>query len=261
LLGLHPGDLPAQILQGRGSLVGVVIDGTTNEPVAGAQLEFLDAVRRRLALSHSAADGSFRFHNVPGGPFMLRASRIGYATVSTPYWNIAGGEILQVEVRMTVDAVLLAPLTIVASRQQRASPVLENFHQRASSGTGHFITRAEIEVRRPATVSALLATIPGVRVEPGVRGGGRRILMGRGTQTRDCPAQIFVDGFLVNRRDGISGADLGFSVDDVVNPGVVEGIEVYQGVSGIPAEFLNADARCGVVAIWTRRGRTSTDHE
>jgi hypothetical protein len=254
LLAFHPGDLAAQILQGRGILIGMVIDDTANAPVAGAQVELLDAMRRRLAISLTDPAGSFRFSGVPGGAFMLRVSRIGFTTASTPYWNLAGGEHLHVEVRMTVDAVLLAPLAIVARRHPRASPVLEGFRQRAASGSGHYITRAQIEERRPAAVSDLLATLPGVRVERNAAGGGRRIHMGRGTQTRDCPAQIFVDGFLMNRRDAIGGLDFGFTLDDVVSPAAVEGIEVYQGLAGIPAEFLNADARCGVVVIWTRRG-------
>lgn len=39
-------------------------------------------------------------------------------------------------------------------------------------------------------------------------------------------------------------------------PGLVEGIEIYRGLSTVPAQFLNSDAKCGVVAIWTRRGGT-----
>jgi hypothetical protein len=44
------------------------------------------------------------------------------------------------------------------------------------------------------------------------------------------------------------------SVDDLVAPGAIEGIELYRGTATIPAEFLTPQARCGVVAIWTRRG-------
>ena len=45
-----------------------------------------------------------------------------------------------------------------------------------------------------------------------------------------------------------------FRIDEVISPGSVEGIEVYRGLSTVPAEFLNPDAECGVIAIWTRRG-------
>jgi outer membrane receptor for ferrienterochelin and colicin len=68
--------------------------------------------------------------------------------------------------------------------------------------------------------------------------------------------QIFVDGFLVNRRMvGVNGnRPSDFRIDDVVSPASVEGIEVYRGLSTVPPEFLNPDAVCGVIAIWTRRG-------
>jgi hypothetical protein len=67
-----------------------------------------------------------------------------------------------------------------------------------------------------------------------------------------CATQIFVDGFLVNR--GGPGGVNDIRLDDVVSPGSVEGIEIYRGLSTVPAEFLNADAACGVIAVWTRRG-------
>ncbi|MFC1791075.1 hypothetical protein ACFL0I_01235, partial [Gemmatimonadota bacterium] len=73
---------------------------------------------------------------------------------------------------------------------------------------------------------------------------------------RDCITQIFVDGFLVNRRAfGARGArPIDFRIDDAVSPASVEGIEIYRGLGTVPAEFLNPDAVCGVIAIWTRRG-------
>ena len=75
--------------------------------------------------------------------------------------------------------------------------------------------------------------------------------------SRNCATQIFVDGFLVNRRmvqpNGTQGPE-DIRIDDVVSPASVEGIEVYRGLSTVPAEFLNPDAACGVIAIWTKRG-------
>jgi hypothetical protein len=52
-----------------------------------------------------------------------------------------------------------------------------------------------------------------------------------------------------------AGADAP-TIDDVVTPNVTEGIEVYRGVATVPPEILSPDAMCGVVAIWTRRGRS-----
>jgi hypothetical protein len=68
-----------------------------------------------------------------------------------------------------------------------------------------------------------------------------------------CPVQIFVDGFLATRQ-GMAPIQDFVSIDQLVSPQSLEGMEVYRGLSSIPPEFLTANARCGVIALWTRRG-------
>ena len=42
-------------------------------------------------------------------------------------------------------------------------------------------------------------------------------------------------------------------VDSLLNPGMVEGIEVYPSMLGLPAEFVAAqEDGCGAIAFWTR---------
>ena len=71
-----------------------------------------------------------------------------------------------------------------------------------------------------------------------------------GTGTTNCPARFFIDGNSV--------ALQGMSIDELVSPSDVEGIEIYKGMSSVPSEFsgrsINDDSRCGVVAIWTKTG-------
>jgi hypothetical protein len=43
---------------------------------------------------------------------------------------------------------------------------------------------------------------------------------------------------------------------DVVRPGEIEAIEVFRGLSQMPAEFRTHDS-CAAVAIWTREGGRS----
>jgi hypothetical protein len=45
------------------------------------------------------------------------------------------------------------------------------------------------------------------------------------------------------------------TIDDFVSILEVEAVEVYRRVSEIPGEFFDEQgARCGVIAVWTRRG-------
>ena len=129
------------------------------------------------------------------------------------------------------------------------SPVLENMMERRLHGFGYQITRQDIEDRHPNSVTDMLAELPGVRTVSGGRMGGRTIRMTRavaGPGGGDCPVQVWVDGLLASRDEDVI-------IDDLVSPLDIEAIEVFRGLSSIPPEFLNSMARCGVVAIWTRR--------
>jgi hypothetical protein len=58
---------------------------------------------------------------------------------------------------------------------------------------------------------------------------------------------VFVDGRPANRRGNVS-------INDLASPSGLEGMEVYRGLATVPPEFLTPEARCGVIALWTRRG-------
>jgi hypothetical protein len=62
-----------------------------------------------------------------------------------------------------------------------------------------------------------------------------------------CRVQIVIDGV----RMPLSGDD---SVNEMLSPGVLAAAEIYATAADLPAEYAGMDSRCGVVAIWTRRG-------
>ena len=130
--------------------------------------------------------------------------------------------------------------------------MLENVEHRRLTGFGYHLTREDIERRRPTHLSDILLTLPGIYSQQTRAGpGGRSIQMRRALPGRagGCPVGVFLDGVLANR----GGDRAGVTVDDLASPLDVEVIEVFQGLSSIPAEFLTNEARCGVIAIWTRR--------
>lgn len=227
-------------------LFGRVADDGSGEPIAGARVILLDDQGRWAGVRTADDLGTFEFVVKRSGPYRLRAARLGYRETTTPPLDLGEHAAVRVEVRLLVDAVLLAPLEVLARSPSAISPVLANFHARRAAGAfGRFVTRDEIERLRPGRVTDVLARLPGVRLESTGGAGNRRAVFLRS----DCPALIFLDGFLLNR-----AADRMPAVDDVVSPGAVEGIEIYGGFGTVPAEFLNPESRCGVVAIWTRRG-------
>lgn len=243
----------AQSADAQVSVHGRVLDDDTGAPVPTAAVIVTDPDGRSLQEAVSDSGGFFRFEPIDRRSVRLEVSRIGYEDITTSILYFDEFNFFRVEVRLASEAVLLAPLEVVA--RSLGSPVLAGFEDRRSSAaSGWFFTREEIEALRPAMVSDVLARVPGVRLETSGRGTRRTVSMSRsaGLGRDGCPVQVYIDGSQLNASRGGEVA-----VDDLVSPQSVEGIEVYRGVSSVPAPFMNPQAHCGVVAIWTRRGGPS----
>ena len=66
-----------------------------------------------------------------------------------------------------------------------------------------------------------------------------------------CHVGWFVDGRrmdLPGRSDPLTDGLGSMHLD------TIDGLEVFRGVSEMPAEFAAPDLRCGAIAVWTRRG-------
>jgi hypothetical protein len=247
-------------------LTGQVLEDRSEEVIPGAEIRLIDGVGRIRARTVSGEDGSFqvRINLQRVDRFRFEAQRMGYEAVTTPRFVVHPYEAVHTEIRLLVDAVLLTPLTVV-TRRSLTAPGIESFRFRAERGMGgHFITRADIEEQRAFHLSDLLAAAPGVRLGPSMGAGGRMVYINRAAPREGgCPPQLFIDGRHVNARtlqptqgrgQGVTGyrTDLGLRIDEYVTLQSVEGIEVYRGLATIPPEFYTPDARCGVIAIWTR---------
>jgi hypothetical protein len=242
-------------------LMGRVIDDTTERPLADAQVTLTTHDGRVLQRTETDEVGAFAFDVKERiSAVRLQVRRLSYKTNITPALHFDDHAFFQLEVRLDADAILLAPLEVVAWSKVEPSPFLETFKERVQTGGGFYITRADVEARRPMYTTDLLRDVPGLTVT-GSGSGLRPVVQvsGRATTAQlgggGCPTQIWIDGFLLNRRTiGGRGATEDLRLDDAVSPVSIEGIEVYRGLSSVPAEFINEDAKCGVIAIWTRRG-------
>jgi hypothetical protein len=245
---LLPPALCAQV-----ELRGMVVDATTGSPVAGARIRFeaWDGIPLARAVTDSA--GAFTHTFRRAGAYRLRIDRLGYAPVTSAELHTGSDPVVAVELRLTPDAVLMAAVTVVTRASPVRRPVLEGFDLRRTSGFGTFFTRADVERLQPHHVTDVVARVPGFRVSGTGRGNRRELLGSRGERGRGCPVQLWVDGVHLNPR-APGGAVAGLNLDEAVLPGDVEGIEVYRSRGTVPAEFLNDDAACGVVVVWTRRG-------
>jgi hypothetical protein len=237
-------------------IVGRVIEAESERPIAGAEIVFRTPEGTYAGRTLTDGDGRFGTTMNRSAGIRIRADHVGYRQNLTPVLYFDNRLFYQVEIRLDPEAVLLAPLEVIARSGREPSHFLDAFRFRSQHGTGYYITREQIASQHPGLVTDVLRSVPGLEVVSGGGAGNRPVVQTARGAARGCTAQVYVDGLLVNKRmDTPEGprTDI-FRLDDVVSPEAVEGIEIYLGLSTIPPEFLSSEASCGVVAIWTRRG-------
>ena len=242
LLALAPLPLAAQ------EAATLLVQATAAEsgaPLAGARVS-VDGAARGV----TDADGSARIDGVAAGTRRIEVSLVGRKARAFRL-PLSAGAVEDVAVALEADPVALPSVT-GAARAAPRSPQLRDFYQRARTGSnGRFVTREQIEERRPRAITDVFREIPGVRVIYGPAGAEVRIdraiakLNERtmaGDSTADCYPVYYVDGVRFPFREG--------SIDAVFQIAQVEGVEVYTGV--VPARFNSSEAGCGVIVVWTR---------
>jgi hypothetical protein len=217
---------PAVSAQRLGSISGTVR--------AAGQGPFLEGARVVLVgtalLVSTSSKGEFAFHGLTPGRYVIQASAIGYATLSSPV-DVKALETLEVEFETEPSTVRLPDVEVAVKPNLPA-----DFARRSVSGGGRYYSRADIEKRAAATVGDLLRTVPGMRVD--CRGPICRVQLMRAP--RNCPPAFFLDGVPANAETVM-----------LQPPRDLEGIEVYSGPAETPPE-LERLASCGAIALWTR---------
>ncbi len=236
LCSLAAGEARAQ--QASSALVVSVTSQGSGRPVMGARVSI---VGTGIAATTDAG-GRLHMAGVPAGVQTVEVRRLGYST-RLKLVNLQPGQSTPVAFDLEVEAIPVAAIRVTAKRRDWGAEYLERngFDRRRRNGLGAFMTRAEIEKRRPHFLSDALRSVSGLRFQPNGMRGDAYVSMAR-TGSRPCPVQYFVDGQLIGP---------GFNIDEI-SAGDVEGLEIYRGAAQVPPEFNRRTAACGVIAVWTR---------
>jgi hypothetical protein len=232
----------AQTVSGR------LLDAQTGGPIPAATVALLDRHDQVIRTSETSPAGVFSLSADTEGRFRLRAEALGYlATRSTPI-DLLADDVLEVELRLAIDAIPLDPLRVVGDR---AALILDarlehvGYYRRRSMrqhlGAYH-LDAAEIRRRHHSSLIEVLRSLPGVYV----RSGGGRIGP-RGSHT------VITDRGGLAMTVCLDGADLkAFAeLDELVPQSLVLGVEVYA------SSAFREHVRCNIM-IWT--GIPSTDY-
>lgn len=223
----------AQPVEAHGNLALTVVD-SAGLAVAGARI----SVAGRAGFGESDARGRYTLRNVAPGRIALDLQRLGFERKAVVV-HILGGRTTAAVITMARAVQSLEPATVSVPGAPARPTRFGEFERRRRSAFGHFITREEIEQRNSVNFTDLLRVVPGVRILAGFGQSGVRL---RGAR---CPPHVWIDG---------TPAGAGEFNLDALPLQTVEGVEVYSGVSNVPAELMagRARGRCGVIVVWTR---------
>jgi len=238
-LGLTPiGDPSGGMITG---IVGVVTDQASGRPVPEVVVN-VDGIGR---VANTDEDGRFSLSELIPGRHDVVFTHLGYRQRMVSI-ELEAAHVVKLHVEMAVDAIALDPIEVTVDRLDRNLQGV-GFYQREEDGWGDFLDREDLEYWNPVLLTSALTRFPGVTTVPDPRMPSRGFLALRRHGT-NCIPTVYLDGVRIGGDRGPAG------IDDIVNPGVVAGVEVYRNTAGIPPQYWGTDSSCGVVLIWLRRG-------
>jgi hypothetical protein len=183
----------------RGAIYFQVIDTSVN-PLAGAEV-----VLPHFGLAmRLAEEGSLLLLDVPDGMYLVQARHLGYKTE----WRIVRvtGDTARAHFVLMPGPHALDTVAVIADAAPLETRLREFLRRSASSPSGYFLTREDVERRRPADVGSLLQTVSGVVVQRAVP--GPTLVRSRRSGDSRCAGGmlLFIDGLLVSSPGAIGGS-------------------------------------------------------
>ncbi len=204
-----------------GTIKGRIFDAESEESMPYTNVFIAGSNLGTMAFT----DGFYIMKGLPPGTYTVKASYISYG-IGEQTVTLHAGEVINLDFRLDVQAILAEPLVIAA---ERALIEVER------TGSAHYLTSESMEAMALDQVVDMIAMQPGVTMQDNeihIRGG------------RADDTMFVVDGMNVN--DPLAGGGYGYNID----PSIINEVEVLTG--GFNAEY--GQAVSGVVNVSTKEG-------
>ena len=235
--------------QDVGTIAGRVIDGSTQEPIAGAAVSVVGTQYGTV----TRPDGRYLINNVPAGTHSVRVALIGYAT-QTQEIALTAGQTASLNFALLTEAIALDAVIVTGYGTQRAQSI-----------TGSVAT-VDVEAANVGLVSnandLIQGRVAGVQITSnnGEPGSGMQVRVRGGTSISANNEPLYViDGVPIDNRPteargmGInSDPPLSRSPLNLINPSDIESISILKDAA---AAIYGSRAANGVVLITTKKGR------
>ena len=232
-----------------GTIVGRVLDGSTRQPLAGANVVVEGTQRGTL----TRADGAFALPGVPAGTYRVQANLIGYAP-DVREVVVAAGATVSVEFALQPQAVELEELVATGYGTTRRVAL-------TASVTQVDATEANVGVISSAN-DMIQGRVPGVQITAnnGEPGAGMQVRIRGGTSISASSEPLYViDGVPIDNRP-TEARGIGIDSDPplprnplaLLNPSDIESITILKDAAA--TAIYGSRAANGVILIQTRRG-------
>lgn len=206
-----------------GKIAGKIIDATTKSPMPGVNVT-LGGTTMGAATD---MQGEYHILNLPPGIYSVKASILGYKTVTKTKVNVSIDHTTRVDFLLEESVLEVGEaVTVTAER-----PLVE----RDETSTRHFVEAEEISSRPTSQLMEILTTLPGIDRNPG---GELQVRRGSLDQV----------AFII---DGVRARNpLDFEPYTNINLSAIQELEIITG--GFNAEY--GEAQSGVFNIVTKEG-------
>jgi hypothetical protein len=238
---------------------GVLYDDVTGLPLQGTVM--LIDPNTDAAVVHAPTDslGNFLLQT-RNGTYRIAAVREGYKSILSAPVPLENGEKLTIRVPIAIDRDPQHQIGVTEHIRPGGKdgdsdrrPPMTSYEARQKSGIGMHYSRTQLEKSGLSTLGQFLMTVPGLTVMNPNSASSMQTSRSHALNTAGMPTcrlGWFVDG----RRMDLPGGRTDPLTDGLASWMLesVEAVEVFRGMSEMPAEFAAPDLKCGAISIWTR---------
>jgi len=227
-------------------MTGVVRD-STGRALNGAEVLLEGSTRQ----TRTDSGGRYTL-TASGGNYVALFRSLGYQPLRQPA-RLAASDTLRLDATLAFGPPQELAAVDVKGRRRRGVGI-DGFEERRALGFGKFIDSTVLRRSEGRRLSELLRQ-SGVRMVS--TPGGRAYFAANPTKnnpdgTPSCYMSVFLDG-VAYYRTGSNMRPPDMSREFMIMS--LEAIEVYRSSAQIPMEFAGRGSDCGVIVLWTRRGK------
>jgi TonB-linked SusC/RagA family outer membrane protein len=221
--------------QETGTVQGIVLNVTTQQPVAGAQVA-LAGTRYGMVTNQQ---GRFMMLNIPAGTYTLRVELMGFRAEPRQI-TVTAGQATTANVSVEQTALRLGEIVVTTgvsggAAEQAKVPFSVSRLDNTQMPVLGVNPLSQMQGRVPGANIAAVSGRPGVAPQVILRGPTSINAQGRGQE----PLYI------------VDGVVLGASIADI-NPADIESVEIVKGAAA--STLFGSRAAAGVISITTKRG-------